>query len=74
MGSAWSGRKADQVKSTLHSSAHEERSKLLEIARQQRMNTDVRKNIFCTIMSSEVSVINLGFIVKCLYGEQRLKL
>lgn len=28
-------------------------SKILELARKQRMNTDVRRNIFCTIMTSE---------------------
>jgi hypothetical protein len=28
-------------------------SKMLELARKQRMNTDIRRNIFCTIMMSE---------------------
>ncbi len=28
--------------------------KIMELARKQRMNTDVRKNIFCIIMTSEV--------------------
>ena len=28
-------------------------AKMLEFARKQRMNTDVRRNIFCTVMSSE---------------------
>ena len=32
---------------------------LLELARKQRMNTDIRRNIFCTIMSSEVLVYNV---------------
>ena len=27
---------------------------VLELARRQRMSTDVRKNIFCVIMTSEV--------------------
>ena len=27
---------------------------VLELARRQRMNTDIRKNIFCVIMTSEV--------------------
>ena len=31
-------------------------SKLLELARKQRMNTATRRDIFCTIMSAEVSV------------------
>lgn len=30
---------------------------LLKLARQQRMNTDVRRNIFCIIMGSEVCTI-----------------
>lgn len=29
-------------------------SKLMELARKQRMNTDIRRNIFCLLMSSEV--------------------
>ena len=28
----------------------------MELARKQRMNTDVRKSVFCVIMSSEVSL------------------
>lgn len=28
---------------------------ILELAKKQRMNTDVRKNIFCILMTSEVS-------------------
>lgn len=31
-------------------------TQLLELARRQRMNTDVRKNIFCVIMSSQVCI------------------
>ena len=31
-------------------------AQLLELARKQRMNTDVRKNIFCVIMSSQVDI------------------
>lgn len=31
-------------------------TQLLELARRQRMNTDVRKNVFCVIMSSQVCV------------------
>ena len=27
---------------------------VLELARRQQMNTDVRKNIFCVLMTSEV--------------------
>lgn len=32
-----------------------ENTKLLELARKQRMNTDVRKNVFLVMMTSEVS-------------------
>ena len=32
-----------------------ENTKLLELARKQRMNTDVRKNVFFVMMTSEVS-------------------
>ncbi|XP_053409524.1 nucleolar MIF4G domain-containing protein 1 [Nycticebus coucang] len=56
VGSAWSG--APMIDSSHH--AHLPRqlpgmvsSKILELARKQRMNTDVRRNIFCTIMTSE---------------------
>lgn len=28
-------------------------AKILELARKQRMNTDIRRNIFCVLMSSE---------------------
>lgn len=31
-----------------------QQSHLMELARKQRMNTDVRKSVFCVIMSSEV--------------------
>lgn len=56
VGSAWSGapmidssqQKAPQKPLTGTVSA-----KMLELARKQRMNTDVRRNIFCTIMTSE---------------------
>ena len=30
-------------------------AQVLELARKQRMNTDVRRNIFCILMTSEVS-------------------
>ena len=31
-------------------------NKILELARQQRMNTEVRRNIFCAIATSDVSI------------------
>lgn len=38
-----------------------ENSKLLELARKQRMNTDVRKNVFLVMMTSEVSKLQDHF-------------
>ncbi len=58
VGSAWTGgtpvnkKAADQAK-CVDSSAFSYSSELLEKARQMRMNTDVRKNLFCAIMSAE---------------------
>ncbi|XP_008262087.2 nucleolar MIF4G domain-containing protein 1 isoform X1 [Oryctolagus cuniculus] len=56
VGSAWSG--APMINSSRHSQPQKElpgtiSSKILELARKQRMNTDIRRNIFCTIMTSE---------------------
>lgn len=36
------------------SSGSQQSHHLIELARKQRMNTDVRKSVFCVIMSSEV--------------------
>ncbi|XP_020865261.1 nucleolar MIF4G domain-containing protein 1 [Phascolarctos cinereus] len=55
VGSSWSGapmidcnsyNQQKQLKGTVS-------SKILELARKQRMNTDIRRNIFCTLMISE---------------------
>lgn len=58
IGSAWSGNINDigsAIKST-SSKKHEQRfsDQLLELAKQQRMNTDERRNVFCVLMSAEV--------------------
>ena len=59
VGSAWSGRDssitAGSENTTSKASAvvTEVSDKLLEIARKQRMNTDIRRNIFCILMTSE---------------------
>lgn len=58
IGSAWSGNINDigsAIKST-SSKKYEQRfsDQLLELARQQRMNTDERRNVFCVLMSAEV--------------------
>ncbi|PNJ31244.1 NOM1 isoform 1 [Pongo abelii] len=56
VGSAWSG--APMIDNSHHTHLQKQlvgtvSSKILELARKQRMNTDVRRNIFCTIMTSE---------------------
>lgn len=55
VGSAWSGTPMIEnhhthLQKPLAGTAS---SKMLELARKQRMNTDVRRNIFCTMMTSE---------------------
>lgn len=51
------GSSLDRIESEFEATsfAARENTKLLELARKQRMNTDVRKNIFLVIMTSEVS-------------------
>ncbi|XP_068940633.1 nucleolar MIF4G domain-containing protein 1 isoform X2 [Petaurus breviceps papuanus] len=55
VGSSWSG--APMIDSSSHNQQKQLKgmvsSKILELARKQRMNTDIRRNIFCTLMISE---------------------
>ncbi|XP_043824984.1 nucleolar MIF4G domain-containing protein 1 [Dromiciops gliroides] len=55
VGSSWSG--APMIESNSNSQQKQPKgtvsSKILELARKQRMNTDIRRNIFCTLMISE---------------------
>ncbi|XP_047550552.1 nucleolar MIF4G domain-containing protein 1 isoform X2 [Lutra lutra] len=56
VGSAWTG--APMIDNSQQKVSEKPPSgtvsgKILELARKQRMNTDVRRNIFCTIMTSE---------------------
>ena len=58
VGSAWVGKGPSAVndKSDPDASATGEKqysAELLEMARKQRMNTDVRRNIFCILMTAE---------------------
>ncbi|KAE8279799.1 Nucleolar MIF4G domain-containing protein 1 SGD1-like protein [Larimichthys crocea] len=57
VGSSWSGAPmiSEQGKATSKESTAEGQfsAKVLELARKQRMNTEVRRNIFCVIMTSE---------------------
>lgn len=59
VGSAWTGNINDISGATkAHSSKKNEQKfseQLLELARKQRMNTDERRNVFCILMSAEVS-------------------
>ncbi|KAM9592260.1 nucleolar MIF4G domain-containing protein 1 isoform 2-T2 [Trichechus inunguis] len=54
IGSSWSGApmidSSDMQQKQLVGTVS---SKILDLARKQRMNTDIRRNIFCTIMTSE---------------------
>ncbi|XP_051910061.1 nucleolar MIF4G domain-containing protein 1 [Hippocampus zosterae] len=53
VGSSWSG--APMISEQEHKSVGEGQftAKVLELARKQRMNTEVRRNIFCVLMTSE---------------------
>ncbi|XP_045054659.2 nucleolar MIF4G domain-containing protein 1 isoform X2 [Desmodus rotundus] len=56
VGSSWSGTPmidSSQEQALQKPLAGTVSAKMLEFARKQRMNTDVRRNIFCTVMSSE---------------------
>ncbi|XP_077085343.1 nucleolar MIF4G domain-containing protein 1 [Siphateles boraxobius] len=57
VGSSWSGAPMigdHENKTTTTSTKGEQYStKILDLAHKQRMNTDIRRNIFCVIMSSE---------------------
>ncbi|XP_033126891.1 nucleolar MIF4G domain-containing protein 1-like isoform X3 [Anneissia japonica] len=57
VGSAWTGRQSshDQNSSTdvINKEVNQMSSKIMELSRQQRMNTDVRKTIFAVIMTAE---------------------
>ncbi|XP_022115975.2 nucleolar MIF4G domain-containing protein 1 homolog [Pieris rapae] len=49
VGSAWEGNRPREEKKTVTNFDQ----KLLKLAREQRMNTDVRRSIFCVIMSAQ---------------------
>ncbi|CAI9715604.1 MIF4G domain-containing 1-like [Octopus vulgaris] len=55
VGSAWSGETEDSKKADEESipTGSEEVKNFLELSRKQRMNTDIRRNIFYTLMASE---------------------
>ena len=57
VGSAWAGKNEDEEaksgKATSVGSSSSYSSDLLDLARKMRMNTETRKNIFCTVMAAE---------------------
>lgn len=53
VGSAWSGPSNVNGKSVAKEHKFNFGTKILELARKQRMNTDIRKNIFCILMTAE---------------------
>lgn len=59
VGSAWTGHinpvGGDTKASGTRKSAQKFSDKLMEMAKQQRMNTEDRRNAFCILMSAEVS-------------------
>jgi nucleolar MIF4G domain-containing protein 1 len=60
VGSAWTGShpgKQDPDNCTKLQQTNEYSQKLLDLARKHHMNTDVRRNIFCILMTAEVVYI-----------------
>lgn len=58
VGSAWSERETKNASVTLDVPEVIDNGNILELARQQRMNTEIRRNIFCIVITSEVSFCN----------------
>lgn len=56
VGSAWTGRETNTISSWRGLTTPTSESWVLDLARKQRMSTDLRKNIFCVLMTSEVGV------------------
>ena len=56
VGSAWAGNDDSQ---TVQLSNMDGDKQIMQLAKSQKMNTDVRKSIFVILMSSEVLFINL---------------
>ncbi|XP_057293850.1 nucleolar MIF4G domain-containing protein 1-like isoform X2 [Hydractinia symbiolongicarpus] len=53
VGAAWTGREPTEKTESTNNPQTDEGSRVLEVAKKQRMNTNLRKNIFCTMMTSE---------------------
>lgn len=68
VGSAWSGN-IDDISSAAKISTNKKSEQkfseqLLALAKKQRMNTDERRNIFCILMSAEVSIFIFFSLIK----------
>ena len=57
VGAAWTGRDTRSQSTSISSPLVGSESWVLDLARRQRMTTDVRKNVFSVIMTSEVSLL-----------------
>lgn len=65
VGSAWTGHikttETDAKGNSAKKSSQRFSEKLLELARKQRMNTEDRRNVFCVLMSAEVTIMCIFF-------------
>lgn len=65
VGSAWSGNVDDIGAAKSVTSGKKEQMKfseqILELAKKQRMNTDDRRNVFCVLMTAEVSFVLFNY-------------
>ena len=59
VGASW---KVDEPPLQPKSSGHQEDDTLLLLAREQRMNTEIRRAIFIALMGSEVFIYLIGFV------------
>ena len=65
VGSAWAGRESNSDLDVTATVSRQEigENNLVSLAKQQRMNTEIRKKIFYVVMSSEVSIIGFYFAI-----------
>ncbi len=71
VGSAWAGKDINSASLASSSSSLSNikyDDKILALAKAQRMNTDIRRSIFCVIMASEVrKTISISISISLLY-------
>ena len=65
VGSAWAGRESNPDLDVTATVSRQDigENNLVSLAKQQRMNTEIRKKIFYVVMSSEVSIIGFYFAI-----------